>query len=201
MKIKYSNVKRYLDIIISLFACVITFLLIYPILSIAMFIEDRGSSLFVQKRIGINRMPFYMYKFRTMHLDADQKRKVVRGRSENGFLQVKDDNRVTKIGKILRKTSIDELPQFFNVLRGDMSLVGPRPLVKEDVNMLSKEHQRRHLVLPGITGYAQIKGRSLASRLEREKNDLYYVDHMTFLLDVKIILKTLCQIFNTHHAI
>lgn len=136
--------------------------------------------LFVQKRIGLNCTVFKMYKFRTMKnsnsmaLDPEQ-----------------DLLRITKLGKFLRDSSLDELPELFNVLKGDMSLVGPRPLLPEYLPYYDKNQIRRHLVRPGITGYAQVSGRNLLSWNEKFKMDVWYVENLSFWLYIEILLKTI----------
>lgn len=192
---QYKHVKKILDVLFSALACIIIFLIVAPAILIALLIEDQNGLIFKQKRIGFKGNSFYIYKFRTMSKYADQKRDEIRGKSTNGFLQCPNDHRVTKVGRFLRKTSTDELPQFLNVLRGEMSLIGPRPLIDDDVKQLSAKHLRRFEVMPGITGYAQINGRSIANKKNREQNDLYYIDNMSFSLDVRIFLKTLIVLF------
>lgn len=139
--------------------------------------------LFVQQRPGKNEKLFSFYKFRTMTNEKD----------ENGNL-LPDKLRMTRLGKILRQTSLDELPSFWNVLKGDMSLVGPRPLLKEYLPLYSKEQSRRHEVKPGITGWAQINGRNKLSWEEKFQLDVWYVDNNTVWLDLKILLKTIYKV-------
>ena len=134
---------------------------------------------FKQKRPGINGIPFYFYKFRTMTNEKDN----------NGKL-LPDEKRLTKFGNIFRKTSLDELPSLWNVLKGDMSLVGPRPLLMEYLPLYSKEQMRRHEVKPGITGWAQINGRNTISWDEKFKLDVWYVDNQSIWLDTKILFIT-----------
>ena len=124
-----------------------------------------------------------MYKFRTM---TDKK-------DENGNL-LPDKDRLTKFGKFLRSTSLDEIPELLNVLKGEMSLVGPRPLLAEYLSKYTKEEKRRHEVRPGITGFAQVNGRNNTTWEERFKNDIYYVENISFLLDIKIIIKTFLKV-------
>ncbi len=119
------------------------------------------------------------------------RRKLKSNPSKNGFSQVKNDPRITKVGVFLRKFSIDELPQLINVFKGDMSFIGPRPFIKSEIDLLTANHLRRLDVKPGISGMAQINGRSKASLEQREEWDLYYVDNLSFKLDIKILLKTI----------
>jgi sugar transferase EpsL len=144
----------------------------------AIYLRMGGPVCFVQQRPGLKGKPFRMIKFRTMLLDA--------GLPEN--------ERITALGHFLRATSLDELPELINVLRGEMSLVGPRPLLMEYLPLYTPEQQRRHDVLPGITGYAQINGRNGISWDEKFKLDLWYVEHQSFILDLKIILHTVVKV-------
>jgi len=134
---------------------------------------------FHQKRPGLNGKPFTMYKFRTMRNAVDDLGK-----------QLPDSERLTKIGRVLRATSLDELPELFNVVRGDMNLVGPRPLLMEYLALYTPEQARRHEVRPGITGWAQVNGRNAISWEEKFKLDVWYVDHRSFILDLKILWMT-----------
>jgi sugar transferase EpsL len=138
---------------------------------------------FVQTRPGKDGIPFTLYKFRTMREDRDR----------NGNL-LSDERRITTLGKILRSTSIDELPELWNVLKGDMSLVGPRPLLMEYLDRYTPEQARRHEVRPGITGWAQVNGRNAIKFAERFKFDVWYVDNLSFWLDIKIFLITVWKI-------
>ncbi len=174
--------KRLLDILVSLMAA--TFLA--PLISItAVLIKMKLGSpiLFKQQRPGLHAKPFYLYKFRTMTgmRDAD------------GNL-LPDHLRLTSFGRRLRKLSLDELPQLINVLKGDMSLVGPRPLLMQYLGRYSKEQARRHLVKPGITGWAQINGRNAISWEQKFVLDVWYVDNHTLLLDLKILYLTVKRV-------
>jgi sugar transferase EpsL len=140
--------------------------------------------LFGQQRPGFHGLLFIMYKFRTMNHDLD----------EDGQL-FPDAQRLTKLGKFLRSTSLDELPELINVLKGEMSLVGPRPLLVEYLPLYSPEQARRHEVRPGITGWAQVNGRNAISWEEKFKLDVWYVDHQSFLIDLKILWLTLVKVF------
>jgi sugar transferase EpsL len=139
--------------------------------------------IFRQKRPGYLGKPFWLYKFRTMTNEADV---------DNNLLP--DNERITRLGSFLRSYSLDELPELFNVLRGEMSWVGPRPLLMQYLERYSPEQARRHNVLPGITGWAQINGRNALTWEEKFKLDVWYVDHWTFLLDIKIILVTVNKV-------
>ncbi|RIN41980.1 sugar transferase [Staphylococcus simulans] len=142
--------------------------------------------LFKQQRPGLNGEPFYIYKFRTM-TDA---------RDDQGEL-LPDEQRMTKVGSFIRKTSIDELPQLINVIKGDLSLVGPRPLLMEYLPLYSDEQKKRHLVKPGITGWAQVNGRNAISWEAKFKLDVWYVENQSFKLDMYILYKTFINVLNS----
>lgn len=175
--------KRFLDMLFSLIGLLLT----GPILLVtALIIRVTMSSpvLFRQMRPGLHGKPFVMYKFRTM-LDLWDK---------DGNL-LPDEQRLTGIGRFLRSTSLDELPELINVLRGKMSLVGPRPLLMEYLDRYTPEQARRHNVKPGITGWAQVNGRNAISWEEKFKLDVWYVDNWSVWLDIKILFLTLIQVF------
>ncbi len=177
--------KRIFDIVMSLIATVVLLPLLV-IIAIAIRIESSGPPIFRQRRAGWKGKPFTMLKFRTMHADVDPY-----GISPNAG----SDARLTRIGKFLRESSLDELPQLLNVLGGSMSLVGPRPLYERQAAEWD-EHQRRRLeVRPGITGYAQVFGRGSVTHEEKIELDVEYVDKRNFGLDIKIIFQTLTVIF------
>lgn len=146
--------------------------------------------LFRQERPGLYGRPFTMYKFRTM-LDI---------RNERGEL-LPDELRLTPVGRFLRRTSLDELPELFNVLKGDMSLVGPRPLLSKYLPYYTEREHLRHSVKPGITGWAQVNGRNYLNWDERLAMDIWYVENWSLLLDVKVIILTFCQVFRRHGVI
>ena len=171
-------VKRLIDIILSLLAIVI----LSPVLIVvAILVRVKLGSpiLFKQARPGKNGKIFYLYKFRTMTDEKD----------ENGNL-LPDDIRLTKFGKELRSTSLDELPEFFNILKGDMSFIGPRPLLVKYLPLYSEQQMHRHDVRPGLTGLAQVNGRNALSWQEKFNYDLEYVNNISFGLDIKIFIKT-----------
>nr|WP_216607499.1 sugar transferase [Vibrio tubiashii] len=145
--------------------------------------------LFKQVRPGLDGKPFQMYKFRTMRDAVDRNGKVL-----------PDLERITTFGSTLRNSSLDELPELWNVLKGDMSLVGPRPLLMQYLPLYNEEQKRRHEVLPGITGWAQVNGRNAISWEEKFKLDVWYVDNRSFLLDIKIILTTVFKIFSKENV-
>lgn len=176
-------VKRPLDILISLLALI---LLSPLLLCIALLVKVKLGNpiIFKQKRPGLNERIFTLYKFRTMTDEKD----------ESGEL-LPDKERLTKFGKFLRSTSLDELPELINILKGDMSFVGPRPLSVKYLPYYYDNERKRHCVRPGLTGLAQINGRNKASWEERFSLDEEYVDNLTFMMDVKILLKTVLVVF------
>lgn len=175
--------KRMLDFILSLIALII----LSPILlivTILVRIKLGSPIIFKQQRPGKNEKIFTLYKFRTM---TDKK-------DENGNL-LPDSERLTKFGKLLRSTSLDELPELINILKGDMAIVGPRPLLVEYLSLYNKKQKHRHDVRPGLTGLAQVNGRNSISWEEKFNDDLKYIKKITFIGDVKIILKTVEKVF------
>ena len=176
----YKNyIKRLFDFIIS----ISIFLILSPlfiILTILLAVSNKGKPFFVQARPGKAEKIFKVIKFKTMTDEMD----------DNGQL-LSDIKRLTVIGTFVRKTSLDELPQLFNVIKGDMSLIGPRPLLVNYLPLYSDKHKRRHEVRPGITGWAQVNGRNSALFSKRFENDVWYVDNLSFILDIKIILLTI----------
>jgi undecaprenyl phosphate N,N'-diacetylbacillosamine 1-phosphate transferase len=177
-------IKRLLDIICSLLAIVV-FCWLYAIIAILVRVKLGSPVLFKQPRPGKDEKIFSMYKFRTMS-DA---------RDENGEL-LPDKDRMTRFGKILRKLSIDELPELWNILKGDMSIIGPRPLLVRYLPYYRENERRRHSVRPGMTGLAQVCGRNFLSWDERFAKDVEYVDHLTFRLDVAVVFRTILIILN-----
>lgn len=180
----YKNlIKSLFDFCIAL----IFLILIFPILVIISILEllvNNGKVFFLQERIGIKGTTFKIIKFKTMNDKKD----------ENGNL-LPDSQRLTPLGKIIRKISLDELPQLINVIIGDMSLIGPRPLLPEYLLLYNKFQKRRHEVKPGITGWAQINGRNAITWTEKFKYDVWYVDNVSFILDLRIILLTIIKVF------
>ncbi len=186
-------IKRILDIVISL-AALVVFAPVFLVAAVLVLCDSRGPVFFSQERVGLNKRRFRMYKFRTMVADAEQQRAELEHRNEacGPVFKIKDDPRVTLIGKFLRKTSIDELPQLLNVLKGDMSLVGPRPLPVRDYLGFDQDWQRRRLsVRPGITCLWQINGRSTLSFEHWMDLDMQYIDQWSLRLDLKILAKTI----------
>lgn len=178
-------VKRILDIFIALiglpFFCII-FLVVAPMI----YLTDKGPIFYNAPRLGKNKKIFKMYKFRSMKVNAPDLRNED-GSTYNGD----DDPRVTRIGRIMRKTSIDEIPQILNILKGDMSLIGPRPDLPDALEIFLPGEERKLSVLPGITGYSQAYHRNLIDLHERFAEDVYYAEHVSFLLDIKIFFLTI----------
>jgi undecaprenyl phosphate N,N'-diacetylbacillosamine 1-phosphate transferase len=177
--------KRLLDIVLSLLAVVIL-LPVFVVIAIAIKLNGKGPVVFKQERVGKNGKPFTFYKFRTMKTEVDPF-----GPSPKAA----DDLRLTKVGKLLREYSLDELPQLFNVLKGDMSIIGPRPLYVLQIAEWNEKQKKRLLVKPGLTGLAQISGRGELTREEKLELDVKYVETASFWLDLKIILTTIAQVF------
>lgn len=181
----YSHfLKRILDFLI-VFCVLVT---IWPILLLLItwlhFANKGAGVFFTQERPGKNGKIFKVIKFKTMTDECDA----------NGDL-LPDEQRLTKVGKFIRSTSVDELPQLINVLRGDMALIGPRPLLPQYLPLYNKEQARRHEVRPGITGWAQVNGRNAISWTKKFELDVWYVDHCSFILDLRIIVLTIKKVF------
>ena len=180
MRIYKQFIKRPLDIIGALILMILTFplfVLVWILIKIFM-----GSPVIIsQKRAGLHGKIFTLYKFRTMSFEKDPK-------------LLPDEMRITKLGAFLRKTSLDEIPQFYNVLKGDMSFIGPRPFMEDEIKALSEKSFRRHDVLPGLSGLAQISGRNEISVEEKISKDLEYVDNISLPLDAKIFFITLIKV-------
>jgi len=178
----HKIIKPILDFSLAFFAL----LILSPILILAtlfLAIVNNGKPFFIQSRPGKNEKLFNIIKFKTMNDKKDKQGNLLN-----------DSKRLTTIGKIVRKTSIDELPQLINVIKGNMSLIGPRPLLPEYLPLYNKEQKKRHLVKPGITGWAQVNGRNTISWENKFKYDVWYVENISFITDVKIILKTIKKV-------
>lgn len=171
--------KRFFDFIVALTLIIILSPLLL-MLVIIIFLKLGRPIFFFQNRLGFRHQPFRVIKFRTMLMEIDH----------SGNL-LSDQDRLTKFGVLLRSTSLDELPQLFNVLLGEMSLVGPRPLLPEYYDLYSLEEKKRHDVRPGITGWAQVNGRNAITWKDKFAMDIWYVENQTFLLDLKILIKTI----------
>lgn len=198
----YLNIKRILDVVISSIALVILSP-IFLILAILIKIDSKGPVFFKHTRIGKNGKIFKMYKFRTMYDNAEDMIKEFTPEQMKEWKEnykLTNDPRITKIGKFLRKTSIDEVPQLINILKGDLSLIGPRPVIEEELEKYEENKEKFLSVKPGLTGYWAANGRSNTSYDERMKMELYYVDNMSFKLDIKIFLKTILSVVKKEGA-
>ena len=186
MKNMYRNwLKPFIDFLVALMV-LLALSPLFLLTILLLFIANVGKPFFIQKRPGKKEKIFCILKFKTMNDKRD----------ENGKL-LPDEMRLTTIGKIVRKTSIDELPQLINVLKGEMSLIGPRPLLVEYLPLYNAFQKRRHEVKPGITGWAQVNGRNAISWEEKFKYDVYYVDHLSLGFDLRIIIKTIGNVFTS----
>ena len=177
-------IKRLFDILLALLLIVI-FLPFYIIVSILILIKMGKPILFRQQRPGLSSKIFGIYKFRTMTNEEDEKGELL-----------PDDKRLVGVGKFIRSTSLDELPQIFNVLKGEMSLVGPRPLLIEYLPLYNERQKRRHDLKPGITGWAQVNGRNAISWEQKFEYDVWYVENQSFWLDIKILWLTFLKVIN-----
>jgi len=196
-------IKRCIDIIGSLFGIILSSPVML-ITAILIKIESEGPVIFKQERVGQNGRHFFMYKFRSMCVDAEEKKQELMEQNEmdSSFMfKMQDDPRITKVGRFIRKTSIDELPQFFNVLKGDMSLVGTRPPTLDEVELYERGHWRRMSIKPGITGMWQVSGRSSITDFDEiVELDTQYIDRWNVLLDIQILIKTVLQVFRKKGA-
>ena len=200
----YKLTKRMFDIVAS-FLAIILFSPIFLVITILIKIDSKGNVIYKHKRIGKNGKYIYLYKFRSMYIDSQErleellKDPKIKKEWEENF-KLENDPRITKIGNILRKTSLDELPQLFNILKGDMSVVGPRPIVDGEIEKYGNQKKKFLSVTPGLTGWWACNGRSDIDYDERMKLELYYVDHCSILLDIKCILKTVVAVFKKSGA-
>jgi exopolysaccharide biosynthesis polyprenyl glycosylphosphotransferase len=182
----YAAIKRITDVVAGLLGSLLVCLIV-PLIALLIRLDDGGPVFFRQERVGRGRKPFLIWKFRTMRVDAE---------ADGPVWAALDDARVTRIGRLLRRTRLDELPQFFNVLRGDMALVGPRPERPQFVRVLERAvpfYQRRHLMRPGITGWATVRfgyGDTVTDKWRSHEYDLYYLKHRSPLLDLEILART-----------
>lgn len=199
-KLTYDAFKRLFDLIISIVAFVVAAIPL-AVIALAVKISDGGTALYVQQRIGRDGKPFNIYKFRTMKMNADSLEDIL---TEEEYEQYKkeykleNDVRVTKIGKFLRKASLDELPQLLNIIKGDMSIVGPRPLLEEETYLYGECRSKLLSVKPGLTGYWQAYARNTVGyeNGERQKMELHYVDKRSMMFDIKIIFATVVRVLN-----
>lgn len=187
----YLIFKRLFDIFVSCVALIITFP-ITIIVSIAIYIEDGGPIFYTQERIGKDGYPFKIYKFRSMCVDADKKKTGLKDKNEidGAMFKISNDPRITRVGEFIRKHSIDELPQLINVLIGNMTIVGPRPPLAEEVREYTTYDKKRLIVKPGCTGLWQISGRNSLDFHEMVELDIDYIHNAGVILDIKICFKT-----------
>lgn len=186
-----TSFKRLFDLIIVIPGLLIALLLIIPV-GIVIYLEDKGPIFYNAQRLGKDGKVFKMYKFRSMKVNAPDLR-MDDGSTFNG----ENDPRLTKVGRFIRKTSLDEIPQLLNVLKGDMSLIGPRPDLPEHKMMYVGNEERKLEVRPGITGYSQAYFRNSIEWKERIQNDIYYIDNLTFIMDIKILIKTVTSVLKS----
>ena len=202
-KINYKSVKRVFDLVISTIG-LIMLSPIFLILAIIVKLDSKGPVFFAHTRYGKNGKKFKMYKFRTMYENAqdminDFTPEQMKEWKENFKLQ--DDPRITKVGKFLRKTSLDELPQIVNIIKGDLSIIGPRPVIEEELEKYGENKEKFLSVTPGLTGYWQANGRSSTTYKQRMEMELYYIDHISPKLDFKIFFKTIESVIKKEGAI
>ena len=195
----YKIIKRFLDFIFA-FLLIILLIPLFLIIGILIKISSKGSIIYIQKRIGKNNTSFSCYKFRTMHPQSKYllKKILVKNKDfKNQFSETRkivNDPRITRFGKFLRFSSLDELPQIFNVLKGDMSFIGPRPIVKSEIKKYGKEFGKVFSIKPGISGLWQVSGRNNLSYDKRVELDINYSENINFLLDIKIFIRTIIVI-------
>ncbi|MBK1813055.1 sugar transferase [Clostridium sp. YIM B02505] len=201
-RIVYQSVKRILDILGALFGLIVASP-VFLLTSILIKLDSKGPIFFSQQRVGLNGKPFKMYKFRSMVVNAEELKEILQKHNEmdgGPMFKMKEDPRVTKIGRFIRKTSIDELPQLINILRGDMSIVGPRPSLPKEVAKFEPWMLERLEVKPGLTCYWQTSGRSDIGFLDWMKLDVKYVRERSTLVDIKLIFKTFKVFLGDEHA-
>ncbi|SDC02641.1 exopolysaccharide biosynthesis polyprenyl glycosylphosphotransferase [Paenibacillus sp. UNCCL117] len=198
----YLWAKRAMDII-GAFAGLLLLLPVFAVISVMIKLEDpKGTVFFRQMRVGKNGKPFAMYKFRSMVWNAEALLQELLDKNEiqGAMFKMKDDPRITKVGKLLRVTSLDELPQLWNVLKGEMSLVGPRPPLQREVDQYTRYDKQRLLVVPGCTGLWQVSGRNGLSFEQMVELDLYYIRHQSLWMDIKLIVRTVWIMFFPKNA-
>ena len=197
----YEVIKRTIDIVCS-FVGILVLSPLFIIIAIIIKFTSKGPVFFSQKRVGRNGKEFDMYKFRSMVVNAEELKEKLAAQNEMSgpMFKMKDDPRVTKVGKFIRKTSLDELPQLWNILKGDMSLVGPRPSLPKEVAQLDEWMYKRLEVKPGLTCYWQVSGRNNIDFEDWMKLDIKYVEERNFWIDIKLIFKTVFVLFGDKNA-
>lgn len=197
----YKLIKRLMDILLSVVALIVLSP-VFLVTAIAIKCEDRGPVFFAQQRAGKDMKPFRMYKFRSMYVNADEKlNEMMKDNEQTGHaFKIKDDPRITKTGKVIRRFSIDELPQLINIIKGDMSIVGPRPILTFQMEECSGYERQRLVVQPGLTCYWQIGGRANVKWEEWVELDLNYIEDMSLWTDIKMIMRTIPAVFDSEGA-
>ena len=198
----YWLLKRVFDVLFSA-AALILLALPMALITVLIKLESPGPAIFVHNRFGKNGRPLPLLKFRSMHLNAEQMIELFTPEQKEEWelnFKLEDDPRITKIGSFLRRTSLDELPQFINILKGELSLVGPRPIVQEELDRYGSEKEKFLSVTPGLTGYWQAYARSSCTYEKRMEMELYYVDHANFWWDIKIMLATVGAVLSRRGA-
>ena len=204
--IVYHTFKRLIDIIIGLVGIIILVPMTIIVKIFKIINKEKGPIFYKQKRIGKNERYFYIYKYRSMCVGADEKLKEYlkeHPKEKEEFIKyrkLEHDPRITKTGKVLRETSLDEVPQVINLLNGTMTLIGPRPIVDGEIDIYGDDKEKFLSVTPGLTGYWQVNGRSNTTYEERKEMELYYVEHQSLLLDLKIFFKTFTVVINKDGA-
>ena len=199
----YSIIKKIMDLILSLIGLILL-IPVFLILAILVKLDSKGPVFYAHTRKGKNRSDIKIYKFRTMYSNSDEIFESFSDEQKEEYyknFKLDNDPRVTKIGDFLRRTSLDEIPQLINVLKGDLSLVGPRPIVEKEICKYGQYADKLFSVIPGITGYWQSHGRSDTSYDERIKMDMYYIDNKSILLDIKIMFKTVISVIKKEGAV
>lgn len=202
-RVFYRIVKRLMDILLSIVA-IILLSPVFLIVALVIRVDSKGKIIFGHERIGQGMKKIKVYKFRTMYENSDEIfNNFTEEQKREYYINFKLDNdpRITKVGKFLRETSLDELPQLVNILKGDMSIVGPRPIVEKEVKKYGKYAQTVFSVLPGLTGYWQANGRSDTTYEERVQMDMYYIKNRSLLMDMNIILKTFISVIKKEGAV
>ncbi|GAB6168185.1 sugar transferase [Clostridium carnis] len=202
---KSSDIYKFFKRIIDILGAAVGLIILSPILiivGILIKLESKGPIIFAQKRVGLNGKEFEMYKLRSMVLNAEEIKEKLKDQNEMSgpMFKIKDDPRITKVGKFIRKTSIDELPQLINVLKGEMSLVGPRPSLPKEVEQFEPWMLKRLETKPGLTCYWQVSGRNAIGFEEWMRLDVKYVNERNILLDIKLIFKTFFVLFGDRNA-
>lgn len=199
----YSVTKKSMDLILS-FIGLILLIPVFLILAILVKLDSKGPVFYAHTRKGKNRSDIKIYKFRTMYSNSDEIFESFSDEQKEEYyknFKLDNDERVTKVGDFLRRTSLDEIPQLINVLKGDLSLVGPRPIVEKEICKYGQYADKLFSVIPGITGYWQSHGRSDTSYDERIEMDMYYIDNKSILLDIKIMFKTVISVIKKEGAV